>query len=419
MTIYKDRVEYFENVKQIAYRDGSVEINTLTAYVSGVRVNKNGCWYIVSTQGGEVASDVLERKVLSLVKDNICGDFADAELFNGSVEVGKEFPSEDDLINLVTDLCQEVKASYSVKCEVLVGLHNTQRTIFRNGEEGAKEVKKYVDIEIGLVGSTTYGQNIFAALRNMFIAWSASSIVKSIDAMFRDAISRIGKVVKVKSLKPYEVGKSQIILGSETTAALIHEISHLLNPLYPQSAKLLGAKLFPDGFNLYDEPNTHETPSIRFFDDEGVATRRRVLVEDGIVRDLHHTRATAKAFSSEPGSAHGLFTSPTPFHTVLVLGSGDWSDKEMVEETKKGFFIDGVTIATLEEGYIRIVPQISFAIVNGELSESIRIREVKIPLQALKRISAIAKNQKMRVSEEKNWIVTEIAPQITLEGFVY
>lgn len=419
MSIYIDRVRYQEVVTQIAYRDGSIEINNLTANVLGARVNKSGCWYIVSRQGIDANLSDLEKRALSLARDGVCGDFSEAELFKGSVEIGKEFPSEEEVVKLITELCQEIKASYNVKCEVVVGMHHRMRTISREGGDDAKESKKFVDIEIGLIGTTTYGQNIFASSHSAFVAWSANSIARNIDSLFRDTISRIGKSIKVKALKPYEVGKSQIILGNEAAAALIHEISHMLNPLYPHSIRIVGSKLFPDEFSLYDEPNTHDTPAIRFFDDEGVATRKRVLVENGVIRDLHHTRTTAKSFSSEPGSAHGLFTNPVPFHTTLVLASGDWGEREMVEETKRGFLIDGISIAMLEEGYIRIVPQTSFLIENGEMVESIKIREVRVPLQALKTINAISKNPRARVSEEKGWIVSEIAPQIRLEGFVY
>ncbi|MEM0027019.1 MAG: metallopeptidase TldD-related protein [Ignisphaera sp.] len=419
MSIYIDKIRYQETVAQIAYRDNSIEINNLTANVLGARINKGGCWYIVSKQGINTDPSDLEKKVLSLVRDSVCGDFSEAELFKGTVEIGKEFPSEDEVAQFIIDLCQEVKASYNVKCEIVVGMHYRVRTISREGEDDAKESKKFVDVEIGLLGATTYGQSIFASSHSAFVAWSANSIVKNIDSLFRDTVSRIGKSIKVKALKPYEVGKSQIILGNEATAALIHEISHMLSPLYPHSARLVGSKLFPEEFNMYDEPNTHDTPAIRFFDDEGVATRKRVLIENGVIRDLHHTRATARAFSSEPGSAHGLFTSPIPFHTTLVLASGDWGEREMVEETKRGFLIDGISIAMLEEGYIRIVPQTSFLIENGEIVESMKIREVRVPFQALKTINAISKNHKTRVSEEKDWIVSEIAPQIRLEGFVY
>ena len=419
MSLYIDRVSYYECVDQVAYRDGSTEINRLVASVKGVRVNRNGCWYIVSRQGFDVSFDELEKEALSIVKDDVCGEFAEAELFKGSVEIGKELPSAEEVAKVLTGLCQEARASYNIRCEAIVSLHTVSRSILRENNEEAKEHKKYVEIEIGLLGASPYGHQLFASSYTAIIAWSANSVIKAIDSLFRETVSNMTKSIAVKSLKPFEVGRATIVLDGVAAAALIHEISHLLNPLYPGSSRLIGLKVFPDNFNLYDEPNAYESPSLRFFDDEGVIARKRTLVEDGVVRDLHHTRTTSKAFASEPGSAYGLFTKPIPFHTTLVLKPGDWGDKEIIEETKRGFLVEGVAMATLEEGYIRMVPQYSFYIESGEVKEAIRIREIKIPLPMLKTINAISKTAKQRVSIEKNWVVTEVAPRIRLEGYVY
>jgi len=75
-------------------------------------------------------------------------------------------------------------------------------------------------------------------------------------------------------------------------------------------------------------------------------------------------------------------------------------------------------MATLEEGYIRIVPQYSFAIENGEIREAVRIREIKIPFAMMRTVSAVSRSQRMRTSIEKNWVVTEVAPRIRVEGYV-
>jgi predicted Zn-dependent protease len=418
MTLYRDRIVYSERAVQVAYRDGSVEVNNLLASVSGVRVNRDGCWYIASKQGMEVNFDELEKKVLSIAEAGSCGDFAEAELFKGVVDIGRELPREEEVVSLLKDVCQEVKVSYGVKCEALVVLRDVTKALTRENGEEAMERKKLAELEIGLLGTTSYGHQLFSSAYLAMVSWSEHHVLKAIDAIFRETSSKLGKGIAVKSLKPYEVGKATLILDGIASGALIHELSHLLNPLYQGSSRLLGQKLFHESFELYDDPLVPEAPSMRFFDDEGVATKKRTLVEEGVVRDLLHTRTTSKEFSSEPGSAYGLFTKPVPFHATLVLRSGDWGDKEILEETRNGFLIEGVAIAMLEEGYIRMVPQYSFAVENGEIREAVRVREVKIPFAAMKAISAISKNQKMRVSVEKNWIVTEVAPRIRIEGYV-
>ncbi|MEM1917062.1 MAG: hypothetical protein QXU00_07265, partial [Ignisphaera sp.] len=68
--------------------------------------------------------------------------------------------------------------------------------------------------------------------------------------------------------------------------------------------------------------------------------------------------------------------------------------------------------------YIRFVPEFSYTIENGEFRESIKIREVKVPLQSIKTINAISKDAKIRTSIEKSWLVSEIAPTIRLVAYV-
>jgi predicted Zn-dependent protease len=417
--LYKDRVIYVESVTQTAFRDDSLEINKSSASVGGVRVNKDGCWYIVSKQSVELNFNELEEKALHMVDPSrSCGELADAELFKGSIEIGKEFPDEDEVAKQLRDLCLEIKASHGVKCEAIVTMMDVFRAIIRDNGEEAKERKRIVELEVGLLGTAPYGYQLFASNFTAFISWSAQHVIKSLDVVIRETASKIGKGVSIRGLKPYEVGRATLVLDEMASAALIHELSHLLNPLYSASQRLVGLKLFTEGFELYDNPHAPESPAIRFFDDEGVTVRKRTLIEDGVVRDLHHTRTTSKQFSSEPGSAYGLFTKPVPFHTTLVLKSGDWGDKEIIEETKKGFLIEGVSMATLEEGYVRIVPQYSYVIEDGEIKEAIRIREVKIPLVAFRTVSAISKSQKLRVSIEKEWLVAEMSPRIRIEGYV-
>ena len=48
----------------------------------------------------------------------------------------------------------------------------------------------------------------------------------------------------------------------------------------------LGQRLFPQGFELVDDPFRLRGLGSSPFDDEGVAVQRRLLVDDGVVDDL-------------------------------------------------------------------------------------------------------------------------------------
>lgn len=419
---YHDRVRYSEDAVQIAYRGGSLEINRLSATVYGYRFNRNGCWFIVSTQDGGHALDfnaVKTKAVRYLLDRRSCGGFAEAMLFKGHIEIGRETPQEDEVAELIRDLCDEVETMHSARCEAILYMKSIEREITRENSEVAHEIRRMVEIEIGLLKSFDITLQAITSSYTAIIPWTKEHVTKTIDVMFREAINKLNTSSRARTLKPYQYGRASVILGHEAASAFIHELSHLLEAGYLQyTQKLVGNLIAPRDFNLYDNPHDYDSPTIRFFDDECVSTRKRTLVEDGIVRDLHHTRTTAALHGSEPGSAYGLFQRPVPLHTTLILKPGDWRETEMISETRNGFYIEGVAVAMLERGYIRIVPDSSFTVENGELSEAIRIREVKIPIANLKTVNAISRALRIRVSREREWIIAEKAPCIRLEAFV-
>jgi len=100
------------------------------------------------------------------------------------------------------------------------------------------------------------------------------------------------------------------------------------------------------------------------------------------------------------------------------LKPGDWKDKEIIEETRNGFYVNEISMATLERGYIRLIPEILYLIEDGELKESVTAHEIKIPFIALRSINAISRDLGLNISIEKGFIVAEKAPTIRLEGYI-
>jgi len=417
-TLYSDIVTLSEDVVQIAFRDESLEINTYYNNIYGYRINVDGCWRIVSSNRYDKnLVDKLKHLVLSGTTES-CGDLADAHLYKGYIEIGKEFPSVEDVSKIVKDQCQEIKGYNANRCEALVTMRTVNRTIERNEGDVAQELKRVVEVEIGLVGKTVYGSTSFASHFGSLIAYDQKNVMKFIESMFRIATDKITVAGRLKPIKPYLYGRATVILDYVASAALFHEISHLLDASYIYGQKILGYRLFPEYVEVYDEPMYIESPTLRLFDDEGVAAKKRLLIENGRVVDLHHTRTTAAILNSEPGSAYGLFHRPVPYHTTLVIRPGDWKFDEMVEDTRRGFYVGGVVMATLEEGTIRLIPEYGYLIEDGELREAVKIRELRLSINMLKTLNAVARDIRIRTSYEKTWLVAEAAPTIRLEAYV-
>ncbi len=416
MEVYSDRVVLEEVVHEVAFRGDSLEVNRYYGKVLGIRKCINGCWYITSCQGCRGFDELVNRSYL-VSRTEYCGGLADAELFNGEFSLGNDCFDEDTVARVIHELCSEAKGLGIVKCEVVATFRRISKRLIRNESDEAHELRHLFELEVA--GMKSQGGLVrFSSLFRAIVPFRLGDILKLIDNSLGE-LRRYLSISKVpKHLPPYKVGKSQLVLSNEVAAALFHEISHLLDPTYVLSMKYLGIQLGPRELRVYDDPFNPRTPTYRVFDDEGVKTFRRVLIEDGRVVDTHNTRVTAKYVGSKPGSAYGLFHKPIPFHTTLVIDGGDWRDSEIIEETREGFFIDGTVMATLERGYVRIVPERTYLIRNGELSDLINVKEVKVPLIKLRSISAISRSSLPRISREKDWLVAELAPKIRLEGYV-
>ena len=416
---YMDRVEYKVRTVEVSWRYGSIEVNESKAYARGVRVFDKGKWSIVSEQSEKVDYRVLESRALRLLRITKPMEYArllDDERCSGARTLGEGIGGVDDLIDIVEFISKEMRRGE------LIVLYEQVNRVLDDGSTRCVEEKHVYEItlfyEAVVDGKRSVGSSSIAytgSLRDL-----DERMLKSIIA---EAKARAEHGARAKRLSPLEAGKTTIILGYEASATFFHELAHMLEADIPGHLNV-GQRISTTSISIRDDPFYPWSPTSTFFDDEGIVTRRRQLVEDGEVISLLHTRATAaKALElgseAYPGSSKGLFHIPKAMHTTLVVEPGDWREKEIVEETRKGLIIDGVIRADIHEGMITIVPEVSWRIEHGEIVEPVSIRRVRLPLfRALTTIDAIGRSLRLRHSVEKGYRVAEVSPIIRLEGYV-
>ena len=98
----------------------------------------------------------------------------------------------------------------------------------------------------------------------------------------------------------------------------------------------VGKRLGSDRVTVIDDPHDVELPGSTGFDDEGVATRRKPIIERGVVRTLLHNTKTAAAMKAESTGNAGL-VSPVPWN--VVVEPGDASEEELVAEVRRGLLV--------------------------------------------------------------------------------
>lgn len=116
-----------------------------------------------------------------------------------------------------------------------------------------------------------------------------------------------------------------------------HKMSFLENKLNKQ--------VFGKNINLIDDPFYKDAPMIDTFDDEGVSTKIKEVVKDGVLQTYLHNLSTASHYNVLP-TGNGFKTSPSGdvdiYPCNLYLEGGNKNFAELLETVNDGVLITSV-----------------------------------------------------------------------------
>ncbi|MEM0368454.1 MAG: TldD/PmbA family protein [Desulfurococcaceae archaeon] len=141
----------------------------------------------------------------------------------------------------------------------------------------------------------------------------------------------------------YDVIFDPITTGEIITSSLAPAFSalNILENRSPLKNKL-GEKVFNEKLVLIDDPTVDSATGSRSFDDEGVPTRTKHVVDKGILKTLLHSYYTAKRMNVEP-TGNGLrshpASQPLPGFTNIVISPGRGSIDEFVHDVRRGLIV--------------------------------------------------------------------------------
>jgi len=133
----------------------------------------------------------------------------------------------------------------------------------------------------------------------------------------------------------------------------------------------LGQPIFAPDIDIIDDPLRPRGQRSRPFDAEGVAQRRRTIVERGVLKSWFLDSATARELDlATTGHAQrGVSSTPSPGPTNLHLAAGKKTPQELIAEIKEGFFVTsliGMGVNLVTGDYSRGAS--GFWIENGEVT---------------------------------------------------
>jgi PmbA protein len=133
----------------------------------------------------------------------------------------------------------------------------------------------------------------------------------------------------------------------------------------------MGQAVFAPGINIIDDPHRMRGLRSKPFDGEGVANRRRSLIENGVLESWMLDCASARQLGLETTghAARGTGGPPSPSSTNLYLEAGKLSVKELVADIRQGFYVTelmGMGVNGVTGDYSRGAA--GFWIENGEIA---------------------------------------------------
>jgi len=287
----------------------------------------------------------------------------------------------------------------------------------------------------------TRGKTIIATSGNVHASQERSSLEISVRAFTSDvssghfvSISRdeekfdpseagrtAGRIAKA-SLNPRSgnPGRFTALLGPLVFADLISQVGMVSSAFLVDTgrsflADKIGSEVACSELTLIDDPTVADAYGARAFDDEGVPTRRNIIIEKGILRSYLHNSATAKKFGVETTGNAGLI-SPHPWN--LIVEPGEKSFEEILSEIDRGIYVTNdwyLRYQNYRTGDFSTIPRDGmFLVRNGTLSSS--IRELRISDNMLR----ILKNIK-EISRTRTWVkwwevdIPTLAPYVVVE----
>ncbi|MCD6528929.1 TldD/PmbA family protein [Candidatus Bathyarchaeota archaeon] len=200
-----------------------------------------------------------------------------------------------------------------------------------------------------------------------------------------------------------EPGTYRALLGPLVFADLVNQVGLLSSAFYVDVGQSflvdkLGSEVASERFTLIDDPTLPNSVGSRAFDDEGLPTRRNVIVEKGVLKTYLHNSATAKKFGVESTSNAGYIV-PTPWSLVVEPGASSYEN--LLSEIDRGVYVTNdwyLRYQNYRSGDFSTIPRDAmFLVENGEIVRS--IRELRISDNMLRVFNNI-----VDLSRERKWV---------------
>ncbi len=216
------------------------------------------------------------------------------------------------------------------------------------------------------------------------------------------------KAVEMLKAKPAPSGRFTVIADPFHIGVFAHEaLGHaceadLVTSGQSVVAGKLGEQIGSEVVTIYDDSTVDFWGSEKY-DDEGVPTRKRVLIENGVLKEYITSRESAAKLGVEPnggGRAMNYNYAPIVRMSNTYVAPGDYSFEELIEDIKYGIYVKDSRGGQVDPamGTFQFNAQEAYLIENGEITTPLLDVSLSgLTLETLKNIDAVGKDLKLSI----------------------
>jgi len=208
--------------------------------------------------------------------------------------------------------------------------------------------------------------------------WCYTSTTLDLSGLESMAFTASRYAVDSRNRGEVEPGVYDVILSPMVFANLLEYIISMTSAMYVIMGWSMFMKNSPGDavasplLTILDEPRNTELPNFRSFDDEGVETYNKSVIEEGVLKVFLHNTKTA-TFMNTRTTANAGWMIPVPWNIVVRPGTA--TIDEMVAEVRRGLLITNNWYTRLQnyiEGVFSTVARDAiFYIENGRIARPI------------------------------------------------
>jgi len=252
-------------------------------------------------------------------------------------------------------------------------------------------------VMFAVIGTTTWDEDYLAAARRLG---------RKLELAQKSATVRSGRMPVLFAPGGALVLGLPLMLGLNGKNVYTH--------ISPMAGKI-GAKLFDDKLTIVDDATIDGKFGSASYDDEGVAHRRNVLVDKGVLQGFMYDLKTAaqSGVQSTGNGSRSLFRPPGPSPTNLIFEAGETPLADMMAGIDEGLLVEnalGLGQGNVISGAFSNSLSLAFKIEKGEIVG--RVKDVSIAGNVYDLLQDVA-----AVSQETEWVYRSFnLPHVLLEN---